>query len=196
MRQVLALTAVVTSMAALLAACGGGSADTEEVGARKAACNNAPDYALRSPSQAPAPAPTVGKAAVSASFAAYRPTALPPEPVEELLPKAKYVIEASVARVLYQGERPERDTETNVGGPIPPDRCQVVHLDVTRRVAGADSGTSITVVKPLAPYLLKADQSTSGTAFLVQGGDPFPIILGRYGPYPTPEVEAALAAAR
>jgi hypothetical protein len=71
-----------------------------------------------------------------------------------------------------------------------------VHLDVTRRVAGADSGTSITVVKPLAPYLLKAEQSTTGTAFLVQGGDPFPIILGRYGPYPTPEVEAALAAAR
>jgi hypothetical protein len=174
MRQVLALTAAATSMVALLAACGGGSADTEEVGARKAACNNAPDFSL----------------------AAYRPTALPPEPVEELLPKAKYVIEASVARVLYRGEKPERDTETNVGGPIPPDRCQVVHLDVTRRVAGADPGTSITVVKPLAPYLLKAGQPTSGTAFLVQGADPFPIILGRYGPYPTPEVEAALGAGR
>jgi hypothetical protein len=157
-------------MIALLAACGGGSADTEEVGARKAACNNAPDFSL----------------------AAFRRTALPPEPVEELLPRAKFVIEASVARVLYQGEKPERDTEKNVAGPIPPDRCQVVQLDVTRRVAGADPGTSITVVKPLAPYLLKAGQSTSGTAFLVAGGDPFPIILGRYGPYPSPEVEAAL----
>ncbi len=109
-----------------------------------------------------------------------------------LLPKAKFVIEASVARVLYQGEKPERDTEKNVAGPIPPDRCQVVQLDVTRRVAGADPGTSITVVKPLAPYVLKAGQSTSGMAFLVEGGDPFPIILGRYGPYPSPEVEAAL----
>jgi len=170
MRQVLALTAAWTLLVALLAACGGGSADTEEVGARKAACNNAPDFSL----------------------AAYRPTALPPEPVEELLPKAKFVVEASVARVLYQGEKPERDTERNVAGPIPPDRCQVVQLDVTRRVAGADPGTSITVVKPLAPYVLKAGQSTSGTAFLVAGGDPFPIILGRYGPYPSPEVEAAL----
>jgi hypothetical protein len=192
MRQVLALTAAATITAASFTACGGGSADTEEVGARKAACNNAPDPALRSPSQAPAPAPTVGKAAVSAALAAYGPTALPPEPVAELLPKAKFVFEASVARVLYQGEKPERDTKKNVAGPIPPDRCQVVQLDVTRRVAGADPGTSITVVKPLAPYALKAGQSTSGTAFLVEGGDPFPIILGRYGPYPSPEVEASL----
>jgi hypothetical protein len=192
MRQVLALAAAATFTAALFAACGGGSADTEEVGARKAACNNAPDFAFRSPSRAPAPAPTVGKAAVSAALAAYRPTALPPEPVEELLPKAKFVVEASVARVLYQGEEPERDTKDNVAGPIPPDRCQVVQLDVTRRVAGADPGASITVVKPLAPYVLKTAQSTSGTVFLVAGGDPFPIILGRYGPYPSPEVEAAL----
>jgi len=170
MRQVLALTAAATVTAASLTACGGSSADTEEVGARKAACNNAPDFAL----------------------AAYRPTALPPEPVEELLPKVKFVIEASVAHVLYQGEKPERDTEKNVSGPIPPDRCQVVQLDVTRRVAGADPGTSITAVKPLAPYVLKAGQSTSGMAFLIQAGDPFPVILGRYGPYPTPDVEAAL----
>ena len=170
MRQVLALTAAATFLVALLAACGGGSADTEEVGARKAACNNAPDFSL----------------------AAFRPIALPPEPVEELLPKAKFVIEASVARVLYQGEKPERDTEKNVAGPIPPERCQVVRLDVTRMIAGADPGTSITVVKPLAPYLLKAGQSTSATSFLVEGGDPFPIILGRYGPYPSPAVEAAL----
>ena len=125
-------------------------------------------------------------------FVSRLPTALPPEPVEDLLPKAKFIIEASVARVLYQGEKPERDTEANVGGPIPPHRCQVVHLDVTRRVSGADPSASVTVVKPLAPYVLKAGQSTSGTAFLVAGGDPFPIILGRYGPYPTPEVEAAL----
>ena len=170
MRQVLALTAAATFMVALLAACGGGSADTEEVGARKAACNNAPDFTL----------------------AAYGPAALPPEPVEELLPKAKFVVEASVERVLYQGEEPERDTEMNVAGPSPPDRCQVVQLGVTRRVAGPDPGTSITAVKPLAPYVLKAGQSTTGTAFLVAGGDPFPIILGRYGPYPSPEVEAAL----
>jgi hypothetical protein len=95
-------------------------ADTEEVGARKAACNNAPDFSL----------------------AAFRPGALPPEPVEVLLPKAKYVIEASVARVLYQGEKPERDTEEHVAGPIPPDRCQVVQLDVTRRVAGAPARRS------------------------------------------------------
>ena len=124
-------------MIALADACGGGSADTEEVGARKAACKSAPDFSLGSPSRTP-------------DLVAYRPAALPPE------------------------------------------RCQVVQLDVTRRIAGANPGTSITVVKPLAPYVLKAGQSTSGTAFLVEGGDPFPIVLGRYGPYPSPEVEAAL----
>ncbi len=97
-----------------------------------------------------------------------------------------------MARVLYQGEKPDRDGRKNVAGPIPAERCQVVQLDVTRMIAGADPGTSITVVKPLAPYVLKAGQSTSGTSFLVEGGDPYPIILGRYGPYPSPEVEAAL----
>jgi hypothetical protein len=173
MRQVLAFTGVVALGVALLGACGGGGAESEEVGARKAACDNAPDFAL----------------------ASFRPGALPPEPVEELLPKAKFVVEADVARVLYQGEKPERETEENVAGPIPPDRCQVVQLDVTRRVTGADPGTSITVVKPLAPYTLEAGQSTSGMAFVVQGADPFPIILGRYGPYPVAEVEAALGAA-
>jgi hypothetical protein len=182
MRQVLALAAAATLMVALADACGGGSADTEEVGARKAACKNAPDFALgSSPSQA-------------TDLVAYRQTALPPEPVEDLLPKAKYVLEASVARVLYQGDKPDRGGRKNVAGPIPPERCQVVRLDVTRMIAGADPGTSITVVKPLAPYVLKAGQSTSGTAFLVEGGDPYPIILGRYGRYPSPDVEAALGA--
>jgi hypothetical protein len=193
MRQALTLVGAMTAAAALLSACGG-TAESEEVGARKAACNNAPDYSSGSPSQAPAPAPTDGKAAVSASFASFRPGALPPEPVAELLPKAKFVIEARVARVLYQGETPESDIDEDVAGPIPPARCQVVQLDVARRVTGADPGTSVTVVKPLAPYVLKARQDTTGMAFLVRGADPFPIILGRYGRYPTAEVEAALAA--
>ena len=183
MRQVLALAAAAALMVALADACGGNSADTEEVGARKAACKNAPDFAFATPSPSPGPV-----------LAALRPSALPPEPVEDLLPKAKYVVEANVARVLYQGDKPDRSGRKNVAGPIPPERCQVLQLDVTRMIAGADPGTSITVVKPLAPYVLKAGQSTSGTAFLVEGGDPYPIILGRYGPYPSPEVEAALGA--
>jgi hypothetical protein len=181
MRQVLALAAAATLMVALADACGGGSADTEEVGARQAACKNAPDFALGSPSRAPGPV-----------LVTFRPSALPPEPVADLLPKAKYVFEATVTQVLYQGDKPERSGRKNVAGRIPPERCQVVQLDVTRMIAGADPGTSITVVKPLAPYVLKAGQSTSGTSFLVEGGDPYPIILGRYGPYPSPEVEAAL----
>jgi hypothetical protein len=178
-RQVLALVGVLALAAALLGACGGGSADTEEVGARKAACNNAPDFALKPSRTQP-------------DLVAFRPGALPPEPVAELLPKARFVIQASVARVLYQGEKPDRETHQNVAGPIPPDRCQVVQLDVTRVISGVDPGSSVTVVKPLAPYLLKAGQPTSDVAFIVEAGDPFPIILGRYGPYPVAEVEAAL----
>jgi hypothetical protein len=185
MRQLLALAAAATFMVVLADACGGGSADTEEVGARQAACKNAPDFALRSPSRAPGP-----------DLVTFRPSALPPEPVEDLLPKAKYVFEAKVTRVLYQGDKPEHSGRKNVVGAIPPERCQVLQLDVTRMIAGADPGTSITAVKPLAPYALKAGQSTSGTAFLVEGGDPYPIILGRYGPYPSPKVEAALGVGR
>lgn len=194
MRQVLALVGVVAFATAFLSACGGGNAESEEVGARKAACNNSPNLALRSPSQAPAPAPAVGQAAASASLAAFRPTALPPEPVEELLPQARYVVEANVARVLYQGEKPVQNTHRNVAGPLPPDRCQVVRLEVTGVVTGDDPGSAVTVVKPLAPYLLKAGQNTTDVAFVVRAGDPFPIILGRYGPYPMSEVQAALGA--
>ena len=53
-------------------------------------------------------------------------------------------------------------------------------------IAGADPGTSITVVKPLAPYVLKAGQSTSGTSFLVErdwdpGREHFGILPQIYG---------------
>ena len=192
MRQVLALVGLIAIGTALLGACGGGGADSEEVGARKAACNNSPNLALRSQSQAPAPAPAVGQAAASAALAASRSAALPPEPVGELLPQARFVVEAQVARVLYQGEKPEPDTHRDVVGPLPPERCQVVELAVTRVISGDDPGSSITVVKPLAPYLLKEGQNTADLAFLIRAGDPFPIILGRYGPYPVAEVQAAL----
>src|SRR5262245_53248501 len=101
MRQVLALVGVVTLATAFVSACGGGGAESEEVSARKAACNNSPNLALRSPSQAPAPAPAVGQAAASAALASFRPAALPPEPVEELLPQARFVVAANVGRVLY-----------------------------------------------------------------------------------------------
>ena len=174
MRQVLALVGVVALGATFLSACGGGGAETEEVGARKAACNHTPNFSL----------------------ASSRPEALPPEPVEELLPQARFVVEASVARVLYQGDKPERAANGDVVGPLPPERCQVVRLDVTRVITGEDPGSSVTVVKPLAPYLLEAGQDTSGRAFIVRGGDPFPIILGRYGPYPVADVQAALRAAQ
>ena len=170
MRQVLALVGVVALCGAFLSACGGGAAESEEVGARKAACNNSPNF----------------------SPASFRPGALLPEPVEELLPKARFVVEARVARVLYQGEKPERTSNGEVVGPLPPERCQVVRLDVTRVIAGDDPGSPVTVVKPLAPYLLEAGQDTTDRAFIVRGGDPFPIILGRYGPYPLAEVQAAM----
>src|SRR5215831_2214545 len=170
MRQVLALVGVVALATAFVSACGGGGAESEEVGARKAACNNSPNFAL----------------------AAYRPAALPPEPVEELLPQARFVVAANVGRVLYQGDKPEPDSRRNVAGALPPERCQVVRLDVTRVITGDDPGSSVTVVKPLAPYLLEAGQNTADLAFVVRAGDPFPIILGRYGPYPIADVQAAL----
>jgi hypothetical protein len=209
MRRVLALVGVAMFVGPVLVACSSGSAQSADVGAQKAACKSAPDLSLGSPSQAPAPASTVGEAAVPASLGspsqapapddapapvAYRPAALPPEPVGELLPKARFIVTANVARVLYQGSRPPRPrAKKDLAGPIPPERCQVVRLDVTGVVGGEDPGSSLTVVKPLAPYLLETGQPTSGEVFLVEAGDPYPIILGRYGPYPIGEVQAALA---
>ena len=183
MRQVLALVGVVALGTAFLSACGGGAAERPEVGARKAACDNSPNFALRSSRQ-------------EAARVVFRPAALPPEPVEELLPQARFVVEAQVARVLYQGNKPEQNKHRNVAGPLPPDQCQVVRLDVTGVITGDDPGSSVTVVKPLAPYLLKEGQNTSDVAFIVRAGDPYPIILGRYGPYPLNEVEAALGSGR
>src|SRR5256885_6825856 len=77
--------------------CGGGSADTEEVGARKAACKNAPDFALRSPSHAP-------------DLVVYRPIALPPEPVEDLLRSEEHTSELQspcnlVCRLLLEKKK-------------------------------------------------------------------------------------------
>lgn len=181
MRCLLTLVGVAACAALVLVGCSGGSADTGEVGAQKAACKSAPDFSLGPLDGAPAPI-------------AYRPAALPPEPVSELLPKARFVVAADIGRVVYEGSRPSRShAKKNLPGPIPPERCQVVRLDITGVVSGEDPGSSLTVVKPLAPYLLKTGQSTAGKAFLVEAGDPYPIILGRYGPYPIDEVQAALA---
>jgi hypothetical protein len=172
---------VAACAALVLAGCSGGNADTGEVGAQKAACKSAPDFSLGPLGDAPAPV-------------VYRPAAPPPEPVGELLPKARFVVAADVGRVVYQGSPPSRaHTKKNLAGPIPPERCQVVRLDITGVVSGDDPGSSLTVVKPLAPYLLREGESTAGKVFLMEAGDPYPIILGRYGPYPIGEVQAALA---
>lgn len=119
--------------------------------------------------------------------------ALPPEPIEEVLPKAKTVLEAEVAEVVSTGPTPPKiETKrgaTSVGHKV---ASQVVKLKVTKVHRGAASVKEIVVEKPVAGYALKAGNKG---AFLLDDSQPRPVILGRYGPdtWSVGWVEKALA---
>ncbi|HEV2309560.1 MAG TPA: hypothetical protein VGU73_03500 [Acidimicrobiia bacterium] len=134
-------------------------------------------------------APTV--TASSARVAA--PSALPPTPLSELLFSAQTALVARVTAVLYQGPRPVTPRRPpGFVGPIPPSRCQVVRLAVTRTLKGT-APASLVAVKPTAPYTLTASRRVQAGTFLLDGAAPYPTILGNYGP--SPYDPAAVAAA-
>lgn len=114
--------------------------------------------------------------------------ALPPEPIETLLPQAKWVVEAVVSQVLATGERPPQKKAppgtTSVGNKA---AAQTVKLSVTRLLRG-DEVAELTVEKPEAQYLLTPGNKGP---FLI---DAQGRILGRYGPdtWSLAKVEGAL----
>lgn len=116
--------------------------------------------------------------------------ALPPEPLDDVLPGATLVVVAEVVTVDDIGAWPKSDK----GGPIDgaPNRPeQRAHLKVTRVLRGAPPKSGeLVVTKPPANYALVPG---SRGAFLI---DAHAVILGRYGPdtYAPDEVEAALRA--
>jgi hypothetical protein len=146
--------------------------------------------ACRAAAQVVTNRPAPGAVAVAA------PSALPPTPLTSLIPGAT-PFTARVVAVLYQGPKPSVPRHpAGFGGPIPPQRCQVVRLNVVRVIAGTPPPQLI-VVKPRAPYALRASRSTHAGTFLLDHATPYPTILGNYGPdpYDPNAVASAVAAA-
>ncbi len=122
--------------------------------------------------------------------------AKPPEPIEEVLPKATWVVEAEVAEVLTQGPEvpkvPAPPGAADVGHHV---RSQTVKLKVSRVLKGKVGTTELVAEKPVAGYALKTGNKGP---FLLDDSKPNPVILGRYGPdtYRLPKIEDSLKAAR
>ncbi len=122
-------------------------------------------------------------------------TALPPLPLSTLIPNTRTAVVARVDAVLYQGRTPPTPKRPpGFAGPIPSEGCQVVRLAVQQTLTGTPPSRLI-VVKPEAPYRLRASRRVHGGTFLLDGATPYPGILGNYGPdpYSPSAVTAALA---
>ncbi len=114
--------------------------------------------------------------------------ALPPEPLDDVLPSATTIVVAEVVSVNDEGAWPPGDKNAPLDG-APPRPAQRVQLKVTRTLRSPSSGNAtIDAHKPPANYALRV--GTHG-AFLL---DDHAEILGRYGPdtWSVDEVEAAV----
>jgi hypothetical protein len=119
--------------------------------------------------------------------------AIPPEPIQEILPQAAWVLDAEVLEVLSTGAAPPPVKAaygaTSTGKKAP---SQVVKLKVKRVLQGKAGTSELVVEKPEATYALRAGNKGP---FLLDASTP-PKILGRHGPdnYDFPTVEKALKA--
>ena len=114
--------------------------------------------------------------------------ALPPEPLNEVLPKANWVFDAEVIEVLKQGPAPEKKEARAGASDIGQKTAsQTVKLRV-KRVLKGDQVKEMIVEKPEGGYALRVGNIGP---FLI---DDSKIILGRYGPdsYAFTKLEAAL----
>lgn len=116
--------------------------------------------------------------------------AKPPEPIDEVMPRARWVVDAEVAQVLKNGPLPPRKEAppgaTSVGHKS---QAQTVKLTV-KRVLRGEPVEELVVEKPEAGYALR--EGNHGP-FLI---DESKTILGRYGPdsYSWAKIEQALKA--
>lgn len=118
--------------------------------------------------------------------------AKPPEPLEDVLPNAVWVVDAEVIEVLETGPTPPaplRDPKVKEGATSAGHKAarQKVKLKV-KRVLKGEAVKELVVEKPVAGYALKAGNHGP---FLI---DAAKTILGRYGPdsYNFVKLEAAL----
>ena len=117
--------------------------------------------------------------------------AKPPEPIDEVMPRARWVVDAEVAEVLRNGPLPPKKEAkpgaTSVGHKT---QSQTVKLKVKRVLLGESGITELVAEKPEAGYALRA--GNHGPFIL----DESKTILGRYGPdsYSWTKIEQALKA--
>lgn len=115
--------------------------------------------------------------------------AKPPEPLEEVLPQAAWVVDAEVSEVLKTGAAPPKvqapEGATSIGQKT---ASQTLKLKVKRVLKGA-AVAELVVEKPEAGYALRAGNHGP---FLI---DASKTILGLYGPdsYSFERIEAALS---
>jgi hypothetical protein len=115
--------------------------------------------------------------------------AKPPEPIDEVLPRARWVLDAEVLEVLKEGPLPPKKDApagaTSVGNRS---QGQTVKLKVKRVLLGELPADELVVDKPEAGYALRAGNHGP---FLI---DENKMILGRYGPdsYAWEKIEQAL----
>jgi len=116
--------------------------------------------------------------------------AKPPEPIEDVLPQAAWIVDAEVTEVLKTGAAPAKvqapPGTTSTGQKT---ASQTVKLKVKRVIKGEDV-TELVVEKPEAGYALAKGHHGP---FLI---DSTRTILGRYGPdsYSFSRIEKALSA--
>lgn len=116
--------------------------------------------------------------------------AKPPEPIEDVIPNAHWVVDAEVTEVIATGPQPPK-VEAKPGATSTGQKTasQTVKLNV-KRVLFGEKVTELVVEKPEAGYALRAGNHGP---FLIDGTK---TILGRYGPdsYSFERIEKALAA--
>jgi hypothetical protein len=120
--------------------------------------------------------------------------AKPPEPLEEVLPLAVWVVDAEVVEVLKTGPKPPspelppkaKKGITSLGVK---NAAQTVKLKV-KRVLRGDAVKELVVEKPVGSYMLRAGNHGPFLVDRAKG------ILGRYGPdsYSFAKLEAAIGA--
>ena len=123
--------------------------------------------------------------------------AIPPEPIQEVLPRASLIVVAEVTKVVSSGPEPPKVNKpegwTSTGQKV---ASQVVVLKVQRVLKGeldaaAKKSMELTVTKPEAEYALR--ETNKGAFLLERKGSEWQII-GRYGPdsYRVEYIEKAL----
>ncbi|MFO0594204.1 MAG: hypothetical protein U0228_02840 [Myxococcaceae bacterium] len=118
--------------------------------------------------------------------------AKPPEPIEEVMPNAHWVVEAEVTEVVSTGAAPPKvQAKPGATSTGQKSASQTLKLKVTRVLFG-EKVAELVVEKPEAGYSLRAGNKGP---FII---DSTKTILGRYGPdsYSLERVEKAVKARR